>query len=154
MRDFRQLFPSKAEADIAMLSCAHVIPKENLLTQVITLGPSRRQMEFKYDNRNDDSLVSSPSEEASLEGDGIDVSLPLRCLNQVLELGALVSSVINLIPDGVVVFLPSYAFLTRVKDIWQKKGLLDKLDARKKVRTCSMRRPEAAASRLKTRHVR
>jgi len=41
--------------------------------------------------------------------------------------------VINLIPDGIVVFLPSYAFLARVKSIWQQKGLLDKLDARKKV---------------------
>ena len=92
--------------------------------------------------------------EVSLKGDETDSRIAPRCLNQVLELGALVSSVINLIPDGVVVFLPSYAFLTRVKDIWQKKGLLDKLDARKKVRTCSMRRPEAAASRLKTRHVR
>jgi hypothetical protein len=44
---------------MAMLSCAHVIPKENLLTQVVTLGPSRKQMEFKYENRNDDSLVGS-----------------------------------------------------------------------------------------------
>jgi hypothetical protein len=79
-----------------------------------------------------------------------------------------VSSVINLIPDGVVVFLPSYAFLARVKDIWQQKGLLDKLDARKKVgdhskgrlergtdltafpvvQSCSMNRNQAQMSNL------
>lgn len=54
-------------------------------------------------------------------------------LSQILELGALVSTMINLIPDGLVVFLPSYAFLTKVKDVWGKKGLIEKLDARKKV---------------------
>jgi len=148
MRDFRQLFPSKAEAEIAMLSCAHVIPKENLLTQVVTLGPSRKQMEFKYDNRNDDSLVSYRQGSWFFENDETDAPIPRYCLNQVLELGALVSSVINLIPDGVVVFLPSYAFLARVKDIWQKKGLLDKLDARKKVGPRLISGLEAFAARL------
>jgi hypothetical protein len=64
-----------------MLSCAHVIPKENLLTQVVTLGPSRKQMEFKYDNRNDDSLVGHCLGGASLEGDEINPPIPRRCLN-------------------------------------------------------------------------
>lgn len=57
MKDFRQLFPTKTGEDIAALSCDHVIPKESLLTQVVTLGPSKKPMEFKFDSRNDDGLV-------------------------------------------------------------------------------------------------
>jgi chromosome transmission fidelity protein 1 len=59
MKDFRQLFPTKSEQQIATLSCDHVIPRENLLTQVITLGPSKKPMEFKFDSRNDDGLAST-----------------------------------------------------------------------------------------------
>lgn len=54
------------------------------------------------------------------------------CL-QLADLGALISSVINLIPDGVVVFLPSYAFLAKIKEIWQASGLLGRFELRKKV---------------------
>ena len=39
----------------------------------------------------------------------------------------------NLVPDGVVVFLPSYAFLDKLKATWDKSGLLLKLGAKKKV---------------------
>ena len=59
MNDFKQLFPTKDKEDIVTLSCAHVIPRENLLTQVITTGPSRKEFEFKYNSRNDDGLVSA-----------------------------------------------------------------------------------------------
>lgn len=102
-----QLFPSLPRERISTLSCAHVIPPSNLLTQVITHGPSKKEFEFKMDRRDDRELM--------------------------LELGALISSLINLIPDGVVVFFPSYVFLEKVKDIWQSTGLLAKLDQRKKL---------------------
>jgi chromosome transmission fidelity protein 1 len=35
------------------------------------------------------------------------------------ELGAVVQSTIGLVPDGVVVFLPSYAFLDALKAAWR-----------------------------------
>jgi hypothetical protein len=63
-----------------------------------------------------------------------------------LELGALISSLINLIPDGVVVFFPSYTFLNKVKEIWQASGLLDKLDQRKKVGEIVERPPAGIAN--------
>jgi chromosome transmission fidelity protein 1 len=49
------------------------------------------------------------------------------------ELGALLQSVIGLVPDGVVVFFPSYAFLDKVKACWSSSGLLKKLDEKKHV---------------------
>jgi chromosome transmission fidelity protein 1 len=39
------------------LSCAHVIPKSNLLTQVICRGPRKQDFEFKFASRSDDMLV-------------------------------------------------------------------------------------------------
>lgn len=55
---YLQLFPSIPRTRFSNLSCAHVIPRENLLTQVITQGPGKTEFEFKYDKRGDQSLVS------------------------------------------------------------------------------------------------
>jgi len=39
----------------------------------------------------------------------------------------------GLIPDGVVVFLPSYSFLEKVKNFWAKSGTMARLGERKQV---------------------
>ncbi|RYD71597.1 MAG: hypothetical protein EOP84_24630, partial [Verrucomicrobiaceae bacterium] len=49
MSDFlRQLFPAIPREGITTLSCRHVIPKENLLTQVVTMGPRKVEFEFIF----------------------------------------------------------------------------------------------------------
>ena len=40
---------------------------------------------------------------------------------------------INVIPRGMVVFLPSYSFLNTVKHEWRTNGTLDKFSNKKKV---------------------
>jgi chromosome transmission fidelity protein 1 len=40
---------------------------------------------------------------------------------------------INLVPDGVVIFLPSYSFLNQLQDVWKQNGTLQRIDAKKKV---------------------
>ncbi|TXT13605.1 hypothetical protein VHUM_00972 [Vanrija humicola] len=102
---YSQLFPSVPRERFATLSCAHVIPKSNLLTQVVTRGPRKLDFEFKFSNRGDEALLA--------------------------ELGAALLSAVGLVPDGVVVFLPSYAFLDKLKAAWG--SLLDKLDQKKKL---------------------
>lgn len=54
----QQLFPSIPKDRLSTLSCSHVIPKENLLTQVVSVGPRKSEFEFKFGNRNDEALVS------------------------------------------------------------------------------------------------
>ncbi|RSH93859.1 minichromosome maintenance protein 5 [Saitozyma podzolica] len=54
---FHQLFPAIPRDRISTLSCAHVIPKSNLLTQVISQGPRKQPFEFKYSNRDDENLA-------------------------------------------------------------------------------------------------
>ncbi|WVQ77661.1 hypothetical protein IAR50_007349 [Cryptococcus sp. DSM 104548] len=102
-----QLFPTIPRDRFSTLSCSHVIPKQNLLTQVVCSGPRKTEFEFKFGNRNDDNLLT--------------------------DLGASILSVINMVPDGVVVFVPSYAFLDKVKSFWTKTGLLEKLAVRKQL---------------------
>lgn len=53
----RQLFPAIPRDRIATLSCRHVIPKENLLTQVVSMGPRKVDLEFKFANRGDEAVV-------------------------------------------------------------------------------------------------
>ncbi|RXK42015.1 chromosome transmission fidelity protein 1 [Tremella mesenterica] len=106
INDFlRQLFPFVTPSRIITLSCSHVIPKSNLLTQVVSCGPRKIELEFKYSNRSDDSLLA--------------------------ELGSVILSTVGLVPDGIVVFLPSYSFLDKIKHTWT--SVLPKLAERKHV---------------------
>lgn len=57
---------------------------------------------------------------------------------------------IGLIPDGVVVFLPSYAFLEKVKAFWAKSGLMAKLGERKQVSCVICKRGQKLTSRCFT----
>ncbi|ORX33827.1 hypothetical protein BD324DRAFT_643783 [Kockovaella imperatae] len=94
---FTQLFPFVPRDRFKTLSCAHVIPKSNLLTQVICRGPTKVDFEFTFGSRGDERVLA--------------------------ELGRVIQSAINLIPDGVVVFLPSYTFLDSIKSVWTKSGV-------------------------------
>ena len=54
-----QLFPSIPRDRFSTLSCAHVIPKSNLLTQVVCRGPRKTEFEFKYTSRGDPAVVGA-----------------------------------------------------------------------------------------------
>lgn len=54
---YTQLFHGIPRDRFATLSCAHVIPKSNLLTQVVCRGPRKQDFEFKFASRGDDALV-------------------------------------------------------------------------------------------------
>ena len=45
----------------------------------------------------------------------------------------------GIVPDGMVVFVPSYAFLASVKTMLEKNGMWEKLGARKQVRVLAHR---------------
>jgi len=53
----KQLFPAIPREQITTLSCRHVIPKDNLLTQVVTVGPRKVDLEFKFSTREDENIV-------------------------------------------------------------------------------------------------
>ncbi|EJU03231.1 hypothetical protein DACRYDRAFT_106396 [Dacryopinax primogenitus] len=90
--DFRtQLFPRLLENRFATFSCGHVVAKENLTALAVSRGPKGGDLSFKYSSRGDKGMAS--------------------------ELGQALLNFLSLVPDGMVVFMPSYAFLNQLKEI-------------------------------------
>ena len=94
MEDYvRHLFPYVDPERITMWSCGHIIPKENLVVCPVAQGPNRVEFDFTYERRDLPTIIDA------LAG----------CL---VELCAS-------IPDGIVVFFPSYGYLENVVKRWQ-----------------------------------
>lgn len=103
------------ESKITTLSCGHVIPKDNLLAWTLSRGPNGKDFEFTFGKRG------------GMEGE-----------EMLDELGRTVLNICTVIPDGVVVFFPSYAYLDTAVKRWQlahkeSSSLWDKLTSKKPV---------------------
>lgn len=93
MDDFkRHLFSYLDEERLITLSCGHVIPDENLLAWPIKKGPSGLEFDFRYGTRDSTRMID--------------------------ELGECIIRLAAVIPDGLVVFFPSYAYLKLVTVRW------------------------------------
>ncbi|KAJ1957865.1 ATP-dependent DNA helicase chl1 [Dispira parvispora] len=103
----RLLFHYVPQERIHRFSCGHIIPPTSLLTLSVAKGPGNRALNFVAGNRTDPGLLT--------------------------ELGQAVLNLCNVIPHGVVCFLPSYAYLDQVYDHWRKSGMLAKLEMKKQV---------------------
>ncbi|SPO26672.1 related to CHL1 - protein of the DEAH box family [Ustilago trichophora] len=109
--DFRQqLLPFLPPERLTTFSCGHVIPPTNLLVSVLSTSPKGLPFEFKFDSRDNIELLD--------------------------ELGRTLVNLCNIVPKGLVVFVPSYAFLDRVMARWKDTasgGMLQRLGAKKKI---------------------
>ena len=74
---------------------------------VFLCGPSNQQLEFTYQRRELPQMVE--------------------------ETGRILCNLCNVVPGGVVCFLPSYEYLRQVHAHWDKTGLLTRLSVRKKI---------------------
>ncbi|KAF9874331.1 DNA repair helicase [Colletotrichum karsti] len=96
------LFPYLSESKLTTLSCGHVIPPSNLC--VWTLAGTRPTpnrdvsctFEFSFQRRSDKAMVS--------------------------QLGLAILNMCNVVPDGVVIFFPSYGYLDEVVAVWETKN--------------------------------
>ncbi|KAI9676879.1 MAG: ATP-dependent DNA helicase chl1 [Caeruleum heppii] len=94
MNDYiTQLFNYIPSARLKTVSCGHVIPTENLLAFPVSRGPSGVDFEFTFEKRNNNFMID--------------------------ELGHAFIELCQKIPDGVVIFFPSYAYLDRVVQRWK-----------------------------------
>ncbi|KAF2711821.1 DNA repair helicase [Pleomassaria siparia CBS 279.74] len=95
MSDYHQhllsyLDPSK----IMTLSCGHVIPPSNLLAIPVIETLSGTELEFTFEKRNSDSMM--------------------------IDLGQAILSITQHVPDGVVIFFPSYLYLDMCVAAWKR----------------------------------
>ncbi|RKF74582.1 ATP-dependent DNA helicase CHL1 [Golovinomyces cichoracearum] len=107
------LFPYLKNNRITTLSCGHVIPKSNQLAWTLSTGPSGREFEFTFGRRGDDNMID--------------------------DLGRAVLKICHTVPDGVVVFFPSYNYLKSILIRWSNscrdngKSILQQLEVKKRV---------------------
>ncbi|KZF21810.1 ATP-dependent RNA helicase CHL1 [Xylona heveae TC161] len=115
MSDYmNHLFNYLPKERLETLSCGHVIPSENLVAWPVAKGPSGLEFDFTFEKRKEDNVID--------------------------ELGRAILNLCLVIPDGVVAFFPSYAYLESVIQRWQKqiganKSIWERLSARKEVFT-------------------
>ncbi|CAH3188057.1 unnamed protein product, partial [Porites evermanni] len=110
MSDFKdQLFTCAGlpSDNIVEFSCGHVIPAENLLSVALDKGPAGKEFDFTFQSRDSPDLKD--------------------------ELGRLLINMFAVVPGGVVCFFSSYDYEEQVYTHWQSTGILDKMNARKKV---------------------
>ncbi|TWU72663.1 ATP-dependent DNA helicase chl1 [Metarhizium rileyi] len=95
------LFPTLADPKVTTLSCGHVIPRENLCVWTLTgTRPGGPSFEFSHQRRTDDEMVKG--------------------------LGLAILNICSVVPDGVVVFFPSYGYLDDVVAAWSRTAAGDK----------------------------
>ncbi|KAH9986710.1 helicase C-terminal domain-containing protein [Russula vinacea] len=118
MSDFTsQLFPHLPSSRIALFSCDHITSESNLRTLIVPRGPQGSELNFKFSNMEN--------------GD------------QLLELGQIVANFARIVPGGMVVFLPSYRTLEKVKNLWDEKGIMGSIRNKKKARSAALTGLEA-----------
>jgi chromosome transmission fidelity protein 1 len=90
------LFPYLPRSSITTLSCGHVIPNSNLVAWNLSSGPSGKgsEFEFIYKNRANETMIE--------------------------ELGRALLNICSVVPDGVVVFFPSYSYLETITSLWAR----------------------------------
>lgn len=92
----RHLFAYVNPDRLKLWSCGHIIPNDNLVVWPVARGSSGIDIEFTYSKRNSPAIID--------------------------ELGQSLLKISAAIPDGVVVFFPSYSYLDQVLIRWQKGG--------------------------------
>ncbi|RMZ84335.1 hypothetical protein DV738_g548, partial [Chaetothyriales sp. CBS 135597] len=95
------LFSYLPEGRLQTFSFGHVIPKENIFVEAVGRGPGGQPLKFTFDQRSNTAIIQ--------------------------ELGNTLVRVCQTVPDGVVVFFPSYDYLTQVVQAWTQSSVLASL---------------------------
>ncbi|KAL7465636.1 hypothetical protein ACHAXS_005949 [Conticribra weissflogii] len=92
---------------LTTFTCGHVIPQTNVITCCLSFGPSSKRLDFRHTSRSSDDMID--------------------------ELGRSLLNLCNVVPSGLVVFLPSYKYESQVFQRWRSTGILSQIEKKKKV---------------------
>jgi chromosome transmission fidelity protein 1 len=111
------LFPYLDPGKITTLSCGHVIPASNLC--VWTLASTRPS-------------TAGGSLAPATENNGLlEFSFQKRSnKGMIRQLGVAILNICSVVPDGVVVFFPSYGYLDEVVGVWQTQDPASAVDSK------------------------
>ena len=105
--EYLDLFTGTPKSMIKLFSCKHVIPPNNLLLGVVAKGESGADFRFTYDNRDNPRIMN--------------------------DLATLLVQVSSTVPSGIVIFLPSFFFLSKLKTFLEKNKFVDIIKKSKKL---------------------
>jgi len=99
----QQLFGTYPKDQIDLFSCGHVIPDSNILALACRAGPSARELKLTFETRSDSKVTD--------------------------EIGLAILSLCRIVPHGLVVFFPSYAFEEELCKRLDVAGILNEIVA-------------------------
>ena len=86
---------------LTAFSCDHVVDPSNVLLQCWSTGPTGKTLDFRHQSRTQAAVCD--------------------------ELGRTLVQICAIVPNGLVIFLPSYKYETFLIDHWKKSGIWDQL---------------------------
>ncbi|KAF3641252.1 putative Peroxidase 48-like [Capsicum annuum] len=102
-----RLFPWLPPDQLHFFSCGHIIPSENILPIVVPQGPSGHSFDFSYSVRSSSVMIQ--------------------------ELGLLISNLVNIVPEGMVLFFSSFDYEGQVYDAWKESGIIGRIMKKKRI---------------------
>ncbi|KAK7294199.1 hypothetical protein RJT34_17085 [Clitoria ternatea] len=102
-----RLFPWLPPNQLHFFSCGHIVPPDSIMPIAVTRGPTGRSFDFSFSSR------SSP--------------------DMMRELGLLLCNLVTVVPEGIVVFFPSFDYESKVYQNWESSGILERITKRKRV---------------------
>ncbi|KAL4706903.1 hypothetical protein ACJJTC_012362 [Scirpophaga incertulas] len=100
---------------VNVVKCDHVVPPDNIIAVCLSKGPTNATLSFTYEHRMSAELLN--------------------------EVGRILRNVCNIVPGGVVCFLPSYTYEQTLFDHLKTQGQLESIKKRKHL----FREPKSAA---------
>ncbi|XP_068651772.1 uncharacterized protein [Aristolochia californica] len=102
-----RLFPNVSPDQFHFFSCNHIVPPESILPIAVSKGPMGRSFDFSYNARSFTEMME--------------------------ELGRLVCNLVGIVPEGIVIFFPSFEYEAKVCNAWQASGVFARIVKKKPV---------------------
>mmetsp|Transcript_16318 Transcript_16318/g.45473 ORF Transcript_16318/g.45473 Transcript_16318/m.45473 type:complete len:894 (-) Transcript_16318:152-2833(-) len=103
----QQLFPSVDPGRLHRFSCGHVVPPSQLLALPLGVGPGGAPLDLRHSCRSKPSTID--------------------------QVGMMLSNLCGIVPEGMVVFFPSFRYMAEVKARLESTGMLRTINSKKQV---------------------